>query len=671
MTWLHRATRGAATVAASWGAAPGRDPSVATADVPTENRVFKATHLKAWSGSILSLERRIPWRAVLVFLGKEPGWAKMEEILRSGEPWTTPVNLGAVAYILPRASGTEAADEGRGRTSGRSAGLEGARQLDRRRRHLRAPGGGSNTPRTLIMAPGADSRPSAGSGRVTAMTRRPGRTMGRGGGTWLVLSRDVSDSVRIDGEPSVRAAMVLDMDTGLVRGVTASSTESGAVAQAAEMGLTKPAGSLPPGRPDEVLCAPELEALIIDVLSALLGDGRLPPVRAVAPPPDAEDIFDSFVGHMSGRPQPSEPPNPSDWELLFRQALEFARAAPWTRWDDGIVLALETSIDQSRVDLAAVVMGNSGIQHGLVLFPGGQVPAGLDDWEPGLPVPMPPGTLSVMLDPPSDLPSDLRNKAFRYGWPPDAELVPAVLRLGREGGGDPGRADTQVLAVALAAVTVHDARGPVAIGSAHQVTTGGIVLGDGRRANYSITQKPPAPAPDVARLRVHRAGADLVPQGTPVVLGHLPWSSVTALRAVARLHRPLPAEAPRRAGAEVPLLAILPKPGKGESIAARVAELDPYGVTPVHTDDGQEVFVLAGTNGAQLLMEVPADDPSMSDFRRRMTATRGLHVVMVADESTSRGEGAVYGLFECHQPLPEGPPQTDEPRGGTPSRRPK
>jgi len=496
------------------------------------------------------------------------------------------------------------------------------------------------------------------------MTGKATTSVGRDRARWLVLSRDISDSVRVDGEPHVQAGMVLDMGTGLVRGVAVGATEVDAVAQAIEIGLTKPAGNLPPGRPEEVLCAPRFEALIIKVLSSLIGDHRLPPVRVIDPPADAEDIFDSFVGHMSGRLQPREPPNPPDWEMLYRQAFEFYRAAPWTRWDDGVVLALETSVQSTDGGWAAVVMGNSGIQHGLVLYPGGQLPAGLDDWAPGLPVPMPPGTLSLMLDPPSDVPSDLRNKAYRYGWPPGAELVPAALRLAREDAGDPGAADAQLLAVALAAVTAHDARGPVAVDAAHQATVGEIVLGNGRTASFSIAQKPPAPVPDAPSLRVHQAGFDLVPQGTPVVLGHLPWASVAALRAKARIHRPFPPGAPRPAGVDVPLLAILPKPQQGESIAAKVAELDPYGVTAVRSDDGQEVFVLAGTHGAQLLMEVPANSPSMSDFRRRMRTTKGLHVVMVADEATSRGEGTVYGLFECHQPLLRAPRQGGQPRGG-------
>lgn len=49
--------------------------------------------------------------AVLTFLGEEPGCNEVEEILRTGEPWMTLVNLGEVAYILERRSDAGAADE--------------------------------------------------------------------------------------------------------------------------------------------------------------------------------------------------------------------------------------------------------------------------------------------------------------------------------------------------------------------------------------------------------------------------------------------------------------------------------------------------------------------------------------------------------------------------------
>ena len=49
--------------------------------------------------------------AILAFLGEEPGWAEVDKVLRSGEPWMTLVNLGEVAYVLERSSGRAAADE--------------------------------------------------------------------------------------------------------------------------------------------------------------------------------------------------------------------------------------------------------------------------------------------------------------------------------------------------------------------------------------------------------------------------------------------------------------------------------------------------------------------------------------------------------------------------------
>jgi PIN domain nuclease of toxin-antitoxin system len=49
--------------------------------------------------------------AVLAFLTEEPGLAEVDEVLRTGEPWMTLVNLGEVAYVLERSSGRAAADE--------------------------------------------------------------------------------------------------------------------------------------------------------------------------------------------------------------------------------------------------------------------------------------------------------------------------------------------------------------------------------------------------------------------------------------------------------------------------------------------------------------------------------------------------------------------------------
>jgi hypothetical protein len=71
--------------------------------------------------------------------------------------------------------------------------------------------------------------------------------------TWIVLIRDVSHAVRIDGESTVVASLVLDADTSLVRGMSVDRTGVGACAQAMRTALTRPAGDLPPQRPVRVL----------------------------------------------------------------------------------------------------------------------------------------------------------------------------------------------------------------------------------------------------------------------------------------------------------------------------------------------------------------------------------------------------------------------------------
>ena len=491
---------------------------------------------------------------------------------------------------------------------------------------------------------------------------------------WLAIVRDVSGSVRVEGEPDLMAGLVLDVNTGLIRSVAVGPTDTEALVAAFQNGLTKPAGELPPGRPGLVLCGPGLEAAVREAWAAIPSGGITPPIREVEPPAEAEDIFDSFIGHMAGRSQPEDLPTPGDWALLYGTALDFSRSRPWDRWHDAITLELEVKVGGHRHHYAAVVMGNAGFEHGLVLYPGDEVPPGLENWEPGQDVPMPPGTLVCSLTAPVDLPADIRGKADRYGWPADVDLVPALMRLGPSGeAGDPGAEDVQLLAVALAAVTDHDARGPVAAGP-REATTGSVVLADGRRARFSLRQRPTAAAPDGPRLRVHEAGFDLVPEGTPVVLGHLPWESLSSLRKETGIHRPFPTNAPQPSGREVPLVAILPSRRRGAAVAAKTAQLDPYGVSVVVTDDGHAVVVLVGGEGAQIVAEVDADSPSIDAFHRRMRSTKGLHVVMVADEATGRGEGTVYGLFECHlppsdpvtarRPRPQRPQPQKRPKGG-------
>jgi hypothetical protein len=70
-------------------------------------------------------------------------------------------------------------------------------------------------------------------------------------------------------------------------------------------------------------------------------------------------------------------------------------------------------------------------------------------------------------------------------------------------------------------------------------------------------------------------------------------------------------------------------------------------------------LVLGGANGAEILAGLDASDPAVRRFRSGVKRAKGAHVFLVADDMVTRGEGTVYGLFECS--LPEEPPGTPSP----------
>ncbi|MGH9018658.1 MAG: hypothetical protein ACRDY1_12990 [Acidimicrobiales bacterium] len=490
--------------------------------------------------------------------------------------------------------------------------------------------------------------------------------------TWLVLVRDVSQSIRVRGQSHLTACLVLDVGSGLVHGLAIAATEADALDQALRAALGETAGPLPPARPKRVLCGPDLAASVTRAFGAMSSRPRAPVVSEVEPNLEAEDIFDSFLAHMGGRTQPDEFAAPEDWQLLFDQALRFLRDEPWIRWSDDIDLALDITVDGQRARYVAVVMGNAGVQHGLVLYPGESAPPGLRDEHRDGPDAMPAGTLVCTLDRPGELPAELTAKAHRYGWPPGADVVPAFFTVGPSDGRDVGRADVRRLTVALAAVLSHDGRGPVLVHPAPPSVTEVVALAHGEAARFTIFQRPASEKPAPVFLQVHRVGVDLVPVGTSVVLGHLSWSALSNLQATARLRAGAPTDAPAPAGKEVPLVVIVPEGGAGDTIAAKLAGLLPYAVTVVDTDDGEAVVAVVGKDGAELLMEVAGENSGVAAFRRRLRQTKGRHVLMVADQATASGQGTVYGLFEFHQELPPGKKSPSPPPGKkSPSPRPR
>ena len=69
--------------------------------------------------------------------------------------------------------------------------------------------------------------------------------------TWMVMSRDVSQFVRVADQPVVIAVLILDVDTGLIRGLSAAEDIRNALSQSVERALNKPADSLQPGYPQQ------------------------------------------------------------------------------------------------------------------------------------------------------------------------------------------------------------------------------------------------------------------------------------------------------------------------------------------------------------------------------------------------------------------------------------
>jgi len=312
------------------------------------------------------------------------------------------------------------------------------------------------------------------------------------GRTWMVLLRDVSDAVHVAGGDRMMAALVLHAETGLMLGISISGTAAEALAGAFDAALTNQADDLPPAPPARVVSLVEVAPEVRKALEAVSAGS--PELIEAGSMGEAEDIFDSLIGHLSGRAQPTEPPSTEDWSLLVGQAFAYLRAEPWSRWNDAVPLGLELTLDGDDGDdgetaeYVAIVMGNAGVQRGLALYPGMTMPPGLSSPEPAL-EDTPSGTLLLMLDRPGELPDEFAQKAIRYGWPADAPYFPAFFGAGPDGPSDLADADARRLQVALAAVLVLDSRGPV-LAEAVPATTGRVALADGSHGDFVIRQGP-------------------------------------------------------------------------------------------------------------------------------------------------------------------------------------
>jgi hypothetical protein len=302
----------------------------------------------------------------------------------------------------------------------------------------------------------------------------------------MVLSRDVSHAVQVTEQPVVVAALILDVDTGLIRGLSVAEDIRGALSEAVERALSMPAGSLPPGRPQRILAAVGLGDLVAAEFGRQPGLSLIPPVDEIVPGAEAEDIFDSFVGSMAGRRQPTDPPSPADWKVLFDQVQTYAEAAPWRRWADDTDFVVDVAMDGGRRRVKAVVMGNAGIQPGLALFPGEVVEADIEHRDPAAPWPYDPETVACTLDDPQDVPVEFKVRATRYGWPETGQLVPSFFGVDEEGGREISTTEARLFAVVTAAVLSHVRRHVRPSAISRTPTEGHVVMPDSRSARYSV-----------------------------------------------------------------------------------------------------------------------------------------------------------------------------------------
>jgi hypothetical protein len=300
------------------------------------------------------------------------------------------------------------------------------------------------------------------------------------------MSRDISHSVRVADQTVVIAVLILDVDTGLIRGLSVAEDVCTALSQSVERALNKPAGSLPPGYPRQILTDVGLGGLVLTELGRQPGLNLIPPVDEILPGAEAEDIFDSFVGSIAGRRQPADPPSPAHWRSLIEQIHTCAAAAPWRRWADDIDFVVNVSDGEERHQFKAVVMGNAGMQFGLALFPGEVVESELEHRDSEAPRPYDPGTLVCTLDDPDEVPAELRCRAIRYSWPESAHLVPSFFGVDEDGGREISSGDARLLAIVTAAVLYHERRHGRPSSSSSSLTEGRLTTPGFDSAHYSV-----------------------------------------------------------------------------------------------------------------------------------------------------------------------------------------
>lgn len=480
---------------------------------------------------------------------------------------------------------------------------------------------------------------------------------------WFIVQRELTGSIQVMDAPEVWATAVFSTPSRRIAGSHLAGTPHDSLAGAVHQAAHEPLPGAPTGRPAVVLAAPDLVNQVRGVLGK---EGIRAGVDEALPPDWAEDIFAELTGHLAGRQQAADPPEPQEWALLHQQAAAYAQARPWDRRADDVHLRLELKIGSTRTDVVAIVLGNSGLTRGLAICPGRVVPEAMFMGEEGIPPPE--GTSHFSLIRREEAPTEMQERAERYGWPAELD-APLFIEMGPGGPQEIGREHALILTVALAAALDHDRQGA---GFGMKVQ-GEILLASGRRGRYLAQLEPNVPldVPPGLKLMSGEVRHDLLPEKTVVGLGGLPWEELEWVSSHADRH--LAAHLQRSpAGDAFPILILGVGGAEGERVARELYDARPEGVALVEVGDEVLAVILTGS-GMHGVANLPAGDLSVARFRRRLAATGGWHGIVVGS-SSGRREDPIHCFIECVLLQPPGPmasPMAGRPKGhpGGPRKR--
>jgi hypothetical protein len=308
-----------------------------------------------------------------------------------------------------------------------------------------------------------------------------GEHQGRGHATWLLLQRDLGDLIPTGDSAATVSTLILDPGKGVMLAAEIGVGGSESLVAALGKARLSTAGGRQ-GAPTTIRCPRELVTSVRLHLAVLRSDAPVA-IEETIPGDDAEDTFDQVVSLLLGVEPQMPMPHPDDTRMLYALALRFLMAAPWNAWTDEDRITITTRIADAGSTVVAIVLGAEEVHQGLLVGASSTADAGhvtVEESGEGVIVP---GTLVVHYEP--DLPRPFRERAYRYGWPASATVVPLMAMAGREGMCTLTMEDTRRLVTVLSGVT--EAANLHRGGGVPGAVAGGLTLADGTRTEYVVT----------------------------------------------------------------------------------------------------------------------------------------------------------------------------------------